>query len=202
MARPKRGPSGRRVGWAKLAPSTRKRYEGAGITKSQWEAGVDLRGARGHAPAPRASAAPSDLTTRVVGGTGSPADIGALQTWARSRLAPSWTRGLDADVAAALSQIPWPPSQWRDVILTPAADEAPWTMRVVPKGRPQVGLVEDRAGKSHPVTAYDAVIEIPGGGAPGTGARQVLDLLAFGPAGTREDNQRWQPMNFDLTGTV
>jgi hypothetical protein len=62
------------------------------------------------------------------------------------------------DVAAALSQLP-NPSKWSEVTFLAAPDGAPWTMIVTPK------------------RGYAISIEIPGGGAVGTGARDVLDLL-------------------------
>lgn len=162
---------------------------------------MDLRTARGRKPRPPAYGAPGEVVARLLGGEASTDDLGALRDWAVSKAAPWWTTGLDADVAGALSQIPFPPSQWRDVILTPSA-EGPWTMRVVPKGRPSNGIVTDRNGNDHAVTAYDAVIEIPGGGAPGDGGRQVMDLLTFGPGGDDERAQEWKQIDFDLTGTV
>jgi hypothetical protein len=195
VATPKRGFKGRRVGWSKLRASTRRRYLGAGITRADWEAGVDLRQARSHPAPPPTYQAPAQL---VGGPLPSMADVYRVREWAESKAAPAWTRGMHPDTAAALSQIPWPPSQWRDVILTPAADMAPWTMRVVPKGRPTIGIVTDRAGKDHAVTAYDVIIQIPGGGELGSGARQVLDLLTFGPTA---QEQEWEPVPFDLTGT-
>jgi hypothetical protein len=195
VATPKRGFKGRRVGWRKLSAATRQRYEAAGITRADWEAGVDLRAARGHAPPPPPYTAPA----QIVGGTATRDDFKAVKDWAASNLAPRWTKGLDPDVAAALSQIPFPPDRWRDVILTPAADGEPWTMRVVPKGRPQTGVITDRQGNDHAVTAYDVVIQISGGGEPGSGARQVLDLLTFGPG--EEWSEEWS-IDWDLTGTV
>ena len=212
MARPKRGPKGRRVGWSKLKKGTRERYTAAGISRADWEAGADLRKARGHTPPPPPWMAPAEITQRVIGGRGTTGDLEALKTWASSAMAPWWTYGMDPDVKAALSLIPFPQRQWADVILTPAADDAPWTMRVIPKGRPSIGIVTDRGGKGHSITAYDAVIEIPGGGAPGTGARQVMDLLTFGPQRPEADSDEvtlwgmerdeWEPMDWDLTGTV
>lgn len=200
MATPKRGPKGRRVGWSKLSADYRARLERNGVSRREWEAGVDLRATRGHAPAAPRGAAPREVTEAVVGGRATRDDLVALREWSDKALAPSWTRGLDADVAAALSQIPWPPSKWRDVILTPAADGDPWTMRVVPKGRPENGVVTDRKGDDHATTAYDVVIEIPGGGEAGSGARQVMDLLTFGPG--QDGSDEWESVNFDLTGTT
>lgn len=195
MAAPKRGPKGRRVGYNKLSASYKARLKGAGITRSEWEAGVDLRAARGRAPSPPAYAAPADMVERLLTGNAGTSDFADV----RAFLGPWWTKGLDSDVAAALSQIPFPPSQWADVIITPAADDAPWTMRVVRKGRPSNGVVTDRGGNDHAVTAYDVTIQIPGGGAPGTGARQVLDLLMFGPGTDDDRSDEWESVDFDLT---
>lgn len=194
MAAPKRGPSGKRVGWSKLSTSYRARLTGAGVTRSDWEAGADLRTARGKAPARPDYAAPADVVERLLGGEALRDDLEKVQAF----LGPEWTRGLDPDVRAALSQIPFPPSQWADVIITPRGDEAPWTMRVVRKGRPSNGIVTDRGGNDHAVTAYDVTIEIPGGGAPGSGGRQVLELLSNGPPGDDYDDD-WDSIDFDLT---
>lgn len=190
MAKNSRG--GRRVGWGQLSASYRRRLTGSGITREEWEAGVDLRKARGHTPAPPIYEAP----VQILGGSGGRDDLRAVREWAESNLAPRWTHGLDPDVAAALSQIPWPPDQWRDVVLTPRADGEAWSMRVIPKGRPNSGVMIDRNGNDHATTAYDVVIEIPGGGEVGSGARQVLDLLTFGPG---EDYDDWpDELDFDL----
>lgn len=201
MATPKRRPKGKRVGWGKLSSDYRSRLERNGVSRAEWESGVDLRRVRGHTPPPPRGAAPAEVVGSVLGGTATRDDLAALREWADKATAPSWTRGLDADVAAALSQIPWPPGKWRDVILTPAADGDPWTMRVVPKGRPENGTVTDRKGNDHAVTAYDVTIEIPGGGEAGSGAKQVMDLLTFGPPEQRESDE-WETVNFDLTGTT
>lgn len=164
---------------------------GAGITRTEWQAGVDLRGARGHTPAPPRYEAPA----QILGGSGGRDDVRAVREWLDRGLAPRWAQGLDPDVAAALSQIPWPPSEWGDVILTPRADGEPWTMRVVPKGRPITGVLTDRNGNDHATTSYDVTIDIPGGGEVGSGARQVLDLLTFGPEDYDDD---FPDIDFDL----
>lgn len=201
MARPKRGPKGRRVGWSKLTRPYRNRLEAASITRGDWEAGVDLRKLRGHTPAPPPWQYPSEAVSAILGGTATMGDLGSVREWANSKLAPWWTNGLDGDVAAALSQIPFPPDRWADVLLTPSA-EGVWSMRVIPKGRLSNGVETDRNGNDHKITAYDAVILIPGGGAPGEGGRQVMDLLTFGPGGDDERAQEWETISFDLMGTT
>lgn len=197
MPRSKRSP-GRRVGWSKLTADYRGRIERAGITRSQWEAGADLRAARGKAPAPPAYAAPEELRTDLISGQATMHELERARDWTESALAPAWTAGLDADVAVALSELPRP-SRWADVIFTPAADGEPWTMHVVMKGQPVTGVIVDRNGNEHATTAYDYEIQIPGGGEAGSGAKQVMDLLTFGPAGEEDE---WEGIDFDLTGTT
>lgn len=41
-----------RLGWDQLKAATRKRYEGAGVTRAEYERGVSLAGARGHRNTP------------------------------------------------------------------------------------------------------------------------------------------------------
>lgn len=163
----KRNP-GRRVGWSKLKAGYRKRLEGAGITRAQWEAGADLRRARSHMP--EVKGAPKELTERVLRGEGTQADLRDLQSWARSALRPSWIPdSMSADTAAALSLIDLAPGQWAAVHFTPAPDGEPWEMRITPKGAPL---------RADGTSAYDRVVLIPGGGGAGTpGAREVLDWL-------------------------
>lgn len=49
--------------WSSLSDSTQKRYRGAGITPALYEAGADLRAARGHARTPeRAIIETTDLS--------------------------------------------------------------------------------------------------------------------------------------------
>lgn len=156
MPASKRNP-GRRVGFSRLSANYRRRIERT-VGRSAWEAGVDLRAARGKKPAPPVGAAPPEITQRVIEGRGTEADIRELGVWqatGRPRWIPAAMRD---DVAAALSQLP-NPSKWSEVTFLAAPDGAPWTMIVTPK------------------RGYAISIEIPGGGAVGTGARDVLDLL-------------------------
>jgi len=159
MPRSKRDPT-RRVGWSRLKSDYRRRLEASGISRSSWENGADLRAARGHVPAPPRGAAPIDIVERVVAGEGEPADLRELGVWNESRR-PAWIpAGMTDDVAAALSQLP-PPKDWSEVKFYPASGGEPWRMVVERKGN-----------------AYPVEIMIPGGGAVGTGAREVLDLLS------------------------
>lgn len=204
MAKPKRGPKGRRVGWSKLTKPYRNRLEAAGISRTDWEAGVDLRKIRGHTPAPPPGESVRDQVAAMLSGEATTADLDRLREWAAAKTAPWWTKGLDADLAAALAQAPWPPDQWADVLITPSA-EGPWSVRIIPKGRPPNGIETDRNGNDHNVTAYDVVIQIPGGGAPGDGGRAFMDLLTFGPGGAAAEGERargWERVNFDLMGTI
>ena len=80
-ARPRKSPRRKSGSWSKLAPATRKRYQGAGITRQDYYKGVDLRAARGHKPRPAPTAAPAAITERVIGGEGTMADLDALPRW-------------------------------------------------------------------------------------------------------------------------
>jgi hypothetical protein len=53
------------------------------------------------------------------------------------------------------------PSKWESVDFVPRPDNQPWTMTVVLK------------------RGYPVVIDIPGGGGPGTGARQILEIVTL-----------------------
>jgi hypothetical protein len=66
---------------------------------------------------------------------------------------------MSVDAAAALSQLPNPKS-WESVEFIPRGDGQPWTMVVHRKGN-----------------AYDREILIPGGGGPGSGAKEILQLV-------------------------
>ena len=171
MARSKRDP-GRRVGWSKLKKATRDRYLGAGVSREQWESGVDLRTARGHVPKAPSTAAPSEATLAAIQGQATEATDRALIAW-QEGTAPSWIpKEMRFDVAAALSQLP-NPSRWKEVAFIPRAGGEPWTMIVTPKN------------------GYPISIEIPGGGAVGSGARDVLDLLTD-PKSSGADMRFWK----------
>jgi len=162
--------------WSKLAPATRKRYKGAGVTRQDYYRGVSLQAARGHAPRPSPQAAPTSIVERVIGGEGTMADLDVLTDWA-DRLAgttfgqgiPEW---MDPVTRAALSQLDLKPAQWGKVHFIPASDDEPWQMIVTPKGAPL---------NADGTSPYDRTIEIPGGGGKDTvGAREILDWLAYG----------------------
>ena len=167
MPRSKRNP-GRRVGFSKLSASYRRRIERT-VGREAWESGVDLRAARGKKPKPPPTAAPVEVTRRVVAGEGTPEDIRTLGAFQR----PGWIpRSMREDVAASLSFLP-NPSRWKNVELQARPNGEPWTMIVTPK------------------TGYPISIEIPGGGAVGTGARDVLDLLTD-PKSSGADMRFWK----------
>lgn len=175
-ARPRKSPRRKSGSWSKLAPATRKRYQGAGITRQDYYKGVDLRAARGHKPRPAPTAAPAAITERVIGGEGTMADLDALTDWA-DRLAGAtfgrwWPTDISADTAAALSQIDLHPDQWGSVHFIPAGNDEPWQMIITPKGAPI---------NADGTSPYDRVVLIPGGGGRDTsGAREVLDWLTYG----------------------
>ena len=64
----------RRRDWDALSPTYRKRLSGAGVTRTQYEAGADLRKARGKAPAKIATRSPKGSATKR--GTGRTASGG------------------------------------------------------------------------------------------------------------------------------
>jgi hypothetical protein len=146
---------GRRVGYSRLSKSYRARIDRT-VGREAWEAGADLRVARGHVPKPPTTAAPVEVVERIVGGQGTDEDFREIGLWNR----PGWIpKTMREDVAGALSLLP-SPSRWSRVKFYAAPDGEPWRMVVEMKGN-----------------AYPVEIEIPGGGAVGTGARDVLELL-------------------------
>ena len=175
-ARPRKSPRRKSGAWSKLAPATRKRYKGAGITRQDYYRGVSLQAARGHKPKPSPDAAPAAVVERVIGGEGTMADLDVLTDWAE-RLAGttfgSWLPvNMSADTKAALSQLDLRPEQWGRVHFVPAGDDEPWEMIVTPKGAPL---------NADGTSPYDRSILIPGGGGRDTtGAREVLDWLTYG----------------------
>ncbi len=145
-----------RKAWDALSPAYRARLERSGITRAS-HAKANLTEARGH-PSPRpAGAAPKELVERLVRGEGTPEDFKTLvKKFTRPSWVPAWAAN---DVAAALSQLP-NPRTWESVEFIPRDDGQPWTMIVHRKGN-----------------AYDREILIPGGGGPGSGAKEVLQIV-------------------------
>jgi hypothetical protein len=160
--------------WSSLSPSYRQRLTRHGVDRKAWLAGADLRSTRGHAPAPAAWQAPQEATNKLIHGEAMPADIAQVQAW-RENAAPAWLPDqkwdMSDDTAAAVSQIGLPPSQWGHVRFTPRANGEVWTMTVTPAQH----MSKDGSVRTH---AYDVSVDIPGGGAQGSGAREVLDWLA------------------------
>jgi hypothetical protein len=72
--------------WEALSPTYRKRLSGAGVTRAQYEAGADLRKARGKAPATTATRSPKGSATKR--GTGRNASGGGR----RVRTSPTTPR--------------------------------------------------------------------------------------------------------------
>ena len=156
-----------RFGYRNLSKSYRTRLERQGITQRQWEDGADLRKARGKAPKPRKGAPSPQVVSKVLQAP-TMKDLQALES---TFVRPAWIpRDMSLDVAAALSQLP-DPTRWKSVTFTPRPDGEPWTMTVQPKGR-----------------AYPITIDIPGGGGPGSGAREVIDFVET--VNTKRSKQR------------
>jgi len=142
--------------WRDLTPAYRRRLQRQGFdAKSHREA--NLIRARGHVETlPPGSINPSYIDTYLR----EPPPYEALKNLAKKFTRPSWVPDYVAvDAAAALSQLPNPKS-WESVELIPRPDDEAWTMIVHRKGN-----------------AYDRETLIPGGGGPGSGAKDVLQLL-------------------------
>jgi len=123
------GQAKRRKGWSKLSKGYRQRLGRRGIKREQWEAGFDLRAARGHAPRPPRGAADLTLTMRAV--TRPEALSGAERTALSRLVRPGWIpEGLSDEVVAALSQLRGTPSRWSAARFVPAPAGEPWAMIV------------------------------------------------------------------------
>ena len=158
-----------RKSWSQLTPAYRARLEARGITAAT-HASADKTSARGHVRRLPGQIDP-ELYRRVVNAEATPRELKTLPsqfTWpdwvprtvnrqdSRGRRYPFKT---SPDVAAALSQLP-NPKHWKSVEFVPRGDGQPWTMIVKMKGY-----------------RYDREIEIPGGGGPGTGAKEMLEIV-------------------------
>ena len=131
--------------WNALTPAYRKRLQGAGITREQYESGADLRKARGKGfKAPTPSGFPEDSRQRVIDGQSNAEDRRNVKAWRQSRSYPSWLprdpADLDDQTAVILSTIrPYPNATdragrragWRNVEFTHNADGTV-TMTVTP----------------------------------------------------------------------
>ena len=145
-----------RTGWRKLSKPYRTRLERSGVTQRAWEDGIDLRAARGKKPKPPPGAPPKELYDRIISGEATEADFRTLATSFRR---PSWVpKDASVDVAAALSNLTTP-KNWDTVDFIPRPDGEPWTMIVTRK-------------RGNPIS-----IEIPGGGGPGSGAKEILEIV-------------------------
>ena len=143
-----------RYGWRNLSQPYRARLERQGISQRSWEDGADLRKARGKAPKPQPGAATPELA-QALATAPTEAELSAAARLTR----PSWIPAyISSDVAAVLSQLP-PYSRWSNVYFEPQPDGAPWRMTVELK-------------RGYPIT-----IDIPGGGGPGSGAKEILDFV-------------------------
>ncbi len=141
--------------------------------------------ARGHQPSRPAGAVEERVIEPILRGEGSPTD---LKTLAKKFTRPAWVPTWAAvDVAAALSQLP-NPNRWTGVEFVPRGEGEPWTMIVHLKGN-----------------AYDREILIPGGGGPGSGAKEVLRIvseLEEGDSGDeRRRRRRAEAVFFDVLGS-
>ena len=149
--------------WNALTPAYRKRLERSGLNKRTYEAGGDLRKARGHAPRgiQTLDDEQNQLLTKAIRAEATPKEIKRLESML---LRPPWLpKGVKVrpEVYGALGRLP-NPKTWKHVYLVPA-DSGPWTLTVYTKrGR------------------YPNTVEIPGGGgAVGEAPREVIDVLAL-----------------------
>jgi hypothetical protein len=177
VARSRRADSGRT--WSSLSPGYRARLKSAlgEGAREKWLAGADLRSARSHKPAPPVGAAPRAVTERVVAGEGSMGDLQVLRDWQAANPRGYYYSDMDYELAAVLSQIRTPPEDWAHVHIVPRPNSEPWTVTVTPKGG-----------------GYTETVDIPGGGAEGSPAREFVDYLDD-LQGEEED------FEYDVTGT-
>jgi hypothetical protein len=127
------GQAKRRTGWTRLTKDYRRRLEGRGISRQDWESGADLRAARGHAPRPPRGAADYEITMRYLTDVQSRADAvqRTLREFNTAARRPGWIPGgLSDDIVAALSQLRGTPSRWAAVRFVPAPNLEPWAMIV------------------------------------------------------------------------
>lgn len=179
----------RRKSWSELTPAYRARLERRGVT-AKTHATANLIRARGHRPAlPPGSIEPDyiDRLLREPGTYMTREALGGLEDrFTRPSWIPAWVH---PDAAAALSQLP-NPKRWTNVEFVPRDDGRAWTMTVSLKGN-----------------AYDRTILIPGGGGPGSGAKEVLqlvtDLKSQGAARgtTRRSYKDVEALFFEVRGT-
>lgn len=164
----------RRRGWDELSASYRSRLSGAGVTRSQYEAGADLRKARGHGFRGPRTQAPEEATERIAAGLSTPQDRQAIERWRRSRSYPSWLpkdrADLDDATAAILSTIsPRPDARdragrragWRDVEFIYQADGTVRMVVTPVRGYPFEVELPDRDSASQ-VQAIVSNLNTPG----------------------------------------
>jgi len=157
-----------RKSWRQLSPAYRARLERRGITAATHASASKVE-ARGYHPS--RGAVNRKLYNRIINNEGTVAERRTLETqfvW------PDWvprtvsrqrgSRGrryqfkTQPDVAAAFSLLPNPKS-WKDAEFIPRGDGQPWTMIV------------------HLKNGNTKTIDIPGGGGPGSGAKEVLEIV-------------------------
>lgn len=142
----------------------------------------DLIRARGHQPSRPVGAVAPAVIEPILRGEASPGDFKTLASkFTRPAWVPAWA---SVDVAAALSQLP-DPKTWARVDFIPRGDGQPWTMIVHRKGN-----------------AYDREILIPGGGGPGSGAKEVLQIVTDLDAQAKDRERARHREIDDLFGEV
>jgi hypothetical protein len=157
-----------RKSWSQLTPAYRARLERKGITAATHASASKVQ-ARGYHP--RKGAVNRRLYNRIVNNEGTVAE---RRTLAEQFIWPDWvprtltrqrgSRGrryqfkTSPDVAAGLSLLP-NPKYWRDVEFVPRPNGEPWTMIV------------------HLKNGNRREILIPGGGGPGSGAKETLEIV-------------------------
>lgn len=185
----------RRKRWGELSEAYRRRLERQGITARTHQR-ADLNRARGHVSTRPVGAIDRATIERVLTGEGTVGEVTGTDLLARFTW-PDWvprtidnqgdgfTYAVEVPVAAALSQLP-DPRTWDHVAFSPRVADEPWEMVVYIKRR-----------------TTPRRILIPGGGEPGSGAKQVLDIVSAltDSENARRERRRASLLFFDVYGT-
>ena len=181
--------------WSELSAAYRKRLERQGITARSHRT-ADLSRARGHVSTRPVGAIDKATIERVLTGEGTVGEVVGTDLLDRFNW-PDWVPhvvrnqgdgfdyAVEVPVAAALSQLP-DPRTWDHVAFSPRVGDEPWEMVVYVKRR-----------------TTPRRILIPGGGEPGSGAKQVLDIVSAltDDENKRRERRRASLLFFDVYGT-
>lgn len=185
----------RRKKWSELSAAYKKRLERQGITARTHQR-ADLNRARGHYSTRAVGAIDQATINRVLSGEGTVGEVVGEDLLTRFTW-PDWVPhvvrnqgdgfdyAVEVPTAAALSQLP-DPRTWDHVAFSPRVGDDPWEMVVWIKRR-----------------KTPRRILIPGGGEPGSGAKQVLDIVTSltDEENARRERRRASMLFFDVYGT-